>query len=314
MSAKAAAQVVEYALFRMVMGVLAVLPEGVALAVGAGAGWIAGSLLRIRRSDVDGNLARAFPERDAAWRGRVARASYAHLGREAVSTYRVSARGPREVVARTTMQGFEAFREAVARGRGVVLVTGHLGNWELGGAAFSCRGLPVDAVAKGMSNRRFGAFLDARRRGLGVRLVELGDARREALRSLRDGRVLGLIADQDAREQGVFVPFLGSLAATFRGPALFALRAGAPIFLGVSLREPGTPARYRVVVEEIPFTPSGDMERDVLALTGAHAAALERAILQAPEQYLWQHRRWKTRPPEQRSGGPVSLVGGPRHP
>lgn len=290
----------EYGLFRLVTGLLSALPERTALALGALAGWLGGSVLRLRRADVDRHLAQAFPGRDAAWRRRVARASYAHLGREAVSTFRVTARGPSEVVARTTMVGFEAFQAAVAEGRGVVLVTGHIGNWELGGAAFSARGLPVDAVAKGMANPLFGAFLEASRRRVRVRLVELPEAPREALRSLREGHVLGLIADQDAREQGIFVPFLGRDASTFGGPALFALRAGAPIFLGVPLREPGVPARYRVTVERIAVVPTGDLEEDVRALTRAHTAALERAVLEAPEQYFWQHRRWKTRPPGER--------------
>jgi KDO2-lipid IV(A) lauroyltransferase len=158
----------------------------------------------------------------------------------------------------------------------------------------------VDAVAKGMANPLFGADLAASRRRVGVRLVELSEAPREALRSLRRGHVLGLIADQNAREQGVFVPFLGRDAATFRGPALFALRTGAPIFLGIPLREPGVPARYRVTVERITAPATGDLEEDVRVLTAAHTAALERAVRQAPEQYFWQHRRWKTQPP----GGP----------
>jgi KDO2-lipid IV(A) lauroyltransferase len=287
----------EHALFRVVTAVLGALPERIALALGAALGWLGGSVLRVRRADVDLHLARSFPERSAAWRRRVARASYAHLGREAVSTFRVTSRGPEEVVARTTMVGFEAFQAAVAEGRGVILLTGHLGNWEIGGAAFSARGLPVDAVAKRMANRLFDADLEASRRRVGVRLLDLPDAPREALHSLRSGHVLGLIADQNAREHGIFVPFFGREASTFRGPALFALRAGAPIFLGVSYREPGVPARYRVVMERIGITPSGDLERDVRALTEAHTAALERAIRRAPEQYFWQHLRWKTRPP-----------------
>jgi KDO2-lipid IV(A) lauroyltransferase len=289
--------VLEYGLFRLVTALVSALPERAALGLGALVGWLGGSVLRLRRADVDRHLAQAFPERDRAWRRRVARASYAHLGREAVSTLRVTSKGPQEVVARTTIVGFEAFRAAVEQGRGVILVTGHIGNWELGGAAFSARGLAVDAVAKGMANPLFGADLESSRRRVGVGLVDLTGAPREALRSLRRGHVLGLIADQNAREQGIFVPFLGRAASTFRGPALFALRTGAPIFLGVSLREPGVPARYRVTVERIAAARTGDLEEDVRVLTAAHTAALERAVRAAPEQYFWQHRRWKTRPP-----------------
>jgi len=302
MSGKRLRHALEFGLFRLFTTVVVTLPERAALALGAGLGRLGGSVLRIRRSDVDRHLEMAFPEMGGAWRRRVARSSYVHLAREAVSTFRVCARGPEEVVARTTMVGFDAFQAALAEGKGIILLTGHLGNWEIGGAAFSARGLPVDAVAKGMANRRFEADLAALRRRVGVRLVGLGEATREGLRSLRSGHVLGLIADQDAREQGIFVPFFGREASTFRGPALFALRAGAPIFLGISLREPGLPARYRVRVERIAVTPCGDLEADVRALTAAHAAALERAIREAPEQYFWQHRRWKTRPPGEGDG------------
>ena len=147
MSARRLGHALEYGLFRVVTALVSALPEGAALRLGAFLGWVGGSALRIRRADVDRHLALAFPDRDAAWRRRVARASYAHLGREAVSTFRVTSRGPAEVVARTTMVGLEAFQGALAAGRGVILVTGHLGNWELGGAAFSARGLQVDAVA-----------------------------------------------------------------------------------------------------------------------------------------------------------------------
>lgn len=302
MSGRRVRHALEFGLFRLFMAVGVGMPERWAFALGAALGWVGGSVLRIRRADVDRNLELAFPEEGPVRRRRMARASYAHLGREAVSTLRVSSRGPEEVVARTVMVGFDAFRSALAEGKGVILLTGHLGNWEVGGAAFSARGLPVDAVAKGMANPRFEAVLSALRSRVGVRLIDLADATHEGLRSLREGHVLGLIADQNARDQGIFVPFFGTEAATFRGPALLALRSGAPIFLGVSLREPGLPARYRVTIRRIVFAPSGDLETDVRALTATHTAALERAIRAAPEQYLWQHRRWKTRPPGEGDG------------
>jgi KDO2-lipid IV(A) lauroyltransferase len=91
-------------------------------------------------------------------------------------------------------------------------------------------------------------------------------------------------------------------AATFRGPALFALRTGAPLFLGVALRRSRHPQRYRIVLEEVRVEPSGDLERDVERLTAAHADALARWVRAAPEQYFWQHRRWKTRPAQEGEG------------
>ena len=266
-------------------------------------GWVTGVVFRIRRRDVDRHLEIAFPECTSAWRRRTARACYAHFGRESVAIFRLAYVESPELVARTAVSGLEELRAALDEGRGVVLVTGHLGNWEIGGAALSARGLPVDAVAKGMANRRFGDDLTEARERLGMRVIDMAVAPRAVLKSLRGGRIAALVADQNAREHGVFVPFFGRSASTARGPALFALRSGAPVVLGVCLREAGWPQRYRVALRRIQVTPTGDLGNDVLRLTREHTSALETAVREAPEQYFWLHKRWKTAPPEE----PLSL-------
>jgi len=296
----------EYALFRAATAVLLGLPEGVALRAGAALGWFAGTVLRIRRGVVSRNLRRAFPDRGASWRRRVARASYAHLGREAVAMLRMAGLDREGVMARTDVEGLEAFRAALAEGRGLVLVTGHLGSWEVGGAALSAREIPVVAVAKPMANRRFDADLIATRERLGMEVVDTGAAPKRVLRALQEGRVVALVADQNAGANGLFVPFFGEVASTHRGPALFAVRSGAPVFVGTCVALPGGRHRYRVVLERVHAPDTGDAERDVLRLTEAHTALLEEAVRRAPEQYFWQHKRWKTRPtPEPASAAPV---------
>jgi KDO2-lipid IV(A) lauroyltransferase len=296
----------EYALFRAASAVLLGLPEGVALRAGAALGWFAGAVLRIRRGVVDGNLRRAFPDRPASWRGRVARASYVHLGREAVAMLRMAGLDREGVVARTDVEGLDAVRATLAEGRGLVVVTGHLGSWEVGGAALSARGVPVVAVAKPMANRRFDADLIATRERLGMEVVDTGAAPKRVLRALAQGRVVALVADQNAGANGLFVPFFGEVASTHRGPALFAVRSGAPVFVGTCVALPGRRHRYRVVLERVPAPATGDAERDVRRLTEAHTALLEDAVRRVPQQYFWQHKRWKTRPaPEPAPGAPV---------
>lgn len=286
----------EYALFRVLAGVLRAVPEGVALRIGAAVGWFAGAVVGLRRRVVRDNLRRAFPDRAEAWRRRVARASWAHLGRETVATFRLADVTPEELLDRCDFTGIEAFEAALAEGRGVVLVSGHLGNWEVGGASLAARGLPVDAVAKGMANRRFEEDVTATRRRLGLRLVEMGRAPREVMRSLRAGRVAALVADQDMHRGGLFVPFFGEPASTAKGPAVFALRSGAPLFLGIPLRSRDDRRRFDMRLERIEYEPTGDLEEDVRRLTALHTRALEAAVREAPEQYFWQHKRWKTRP------------------
>jgi KDO2-lipid IV(A) lauroyltransferase len=254
-------------------------------------------MLRVRRRAVDENLARAFPEAPNSWRARVARASYAHLGREAVMLFRIGRWSAERLGDRVVFRsGLDELRAALGDGTGALLLTGHLGNWEVGGAAVAARGLPVDAVYKRMVNTGFELELLAERERLGLRMVETSAAPKRVLGALRAGRVVGMVADQNVAGSGVFVPFFGTLASTARGPAVFALRTGAPVFGGVAIRRPGWRSRYDVAIRRLPFVATGDLEADTHALLGAFARMLEEEVRAVPEQYFWQHRRWKTRP------------------
>jgi len=275
------------------------LPERVAGQCGAVLGAFVGGVLRIRRRDVDRHLRQAFPDRPDGWRSRVARASYRHFGREAATTFRRGTWSPEALTARTSMVGFEEFRAAAAEPGGVLLLTAHLGNWEIGGAAIAARGLPLDVVGKGASNPLFQEGLFAARAELGMRVIEMANASREVLRTLGRGGVTALLWDQNAHRNGIFVPFFGRLASTARGPALFALRTAARVYFAVALREPDPEPRYTITFEHLPFQPSDDVEADVRALAAAYSAALESAVRAAPGQYFWQHRRWKSRPREE---------------
>src|SRR5690606_5596790 len=139
--------------------------------------------------------------------------------------------------------------------------------------AVAARGLPIDVVAKGMANRRFQDELFAVRERLGMRVVEMRDAPRAVLRSLRRGRVAAIVGDQNAHRNAVFVPFFGRMAATARGPALFALRTEAPVFVGFAIREPGAIQRYRIVLEPLAFEATGHASRDVTRFTAAYMDA-----------------------------------------
>lgn len=286
----------EYLLFRAFALLGQTLPEGWALALGDWGGWLVGEVLGIRRGVVEDQLRQAFPGTDSRWRRGLRRACYRHLGREAVAALRLGRLGPEEIRRRTTVEGLEAFEAAVAVGRGVILVTGHLGNWEIGGAALAARGVPLEVVAQRLRNPLIQEELERNRRRLGMKVILRGDAPREVLRALRSGMVVGILGDQDARKGGIFVDFFGRPASTARGPALFCLRAGAPLFLGVALREGGVGQHYRVVLEPVPFSPSGEVEADIYRWTERYTRLLEEKIRRAPAQYFWLHRRWKTPP------------------
>lgn len=287
----------EFAVYRLLVGALNLAPERVALLLGEGFGWVAGIVFRIRWRVVDEHLCMAFPEKDRRWRHALIRKSFRHVGREAVSTFRLGGMDQEELRRRTEVVGYEEMKEVAAQGKGLIVTGGHIGNWEMGGAAIAARGIPIEAVAQRQRNPLFDADLEANRNRLGIKVIERKEAPKKVLRALRAGGTVGIVGDQNVRHGGVFVDFFGKPAATARGAALFALRTGAPVFLGMAIRLPGFPQRYKVTFEPIEFVPTGDMEQDVLLLTEAHTKHLEERIRRAPEQYFWQHRRWKTRPP-----------------
>jgi KDO2-lipid IV(A) lauroyltransferase len=290
----------EFWIFRALSWSVVRLPERVALTLGDVLGWILGVVLRVRRVDTDRHLRIAFHDRDSAWRRRVARSSYRHFAREAVTTIRFSSMGPDEILRRTRVVGFEALRDASDAGHGAVVISGHLGNWEVAAAAMAARGVPMDVAAHLQKNPLFYTYMVRLRARLGLTVITKNEAFRKVPEALAAGRVVALIADQNIRQRGVFVDFFGRAAATAKGPALFALRTGAPVFLGVAVREAGFPSRYRVTIEPIPVIEGrlgANAATDaVRRFTQQHVSRLEARIRETPAQYFWQHRRWKTRP------------------
>jgi KDO2-lipid IV(A) lauroyltransferase len=273
------------------------LPEGAAERVGAAAGAAVYSPLGIRKKVVLDNLRLAFPEQPEEWIDSVARAAFRHLGREAVAMMRLPTLGAAGIRERTFPAEWDEFEAALERGRGVILATGHFGNWEIAAAAVAARGVPMAAVVRRQGNGLFDARLDALRRSLGVETISQRDAPRAVPRWLRKGGVVGLVADQDARGSGVFVPFFGRAASTHRGPALFALRLGAPLFACSAVRLPGEEPRYHLSSVPVEVERTGELDADVERLTAEFTARLEAAVRAHPEQYFWFHRRWKSAPP-----------------
>lgn len=289
---------IEYAAFRTALGALRILPSRAAEAVGAGVASLGYRPFGFRADDVEQNLERAFPEQDDAWRRDIAAQAYAHIGREMIAMMRLSRMSREELIARTDIIDFENIaRRYHESGRGAVVIGGHFGNWEVGAAMMAARGFPIAMVAQRQSNPLFDRHLVEARRRLGIDVIERGRAPKLALRALRDRRVVVFGADQNASRGGIFVPFFGHLAATHRGPALMAVRTRALVFLATPLRiENGM---WRMGLEQIEYDATGELDDVVHRLTVAFTARLEAAIRRNPGQYLWHHRRWKTRPPQE---------------
>lgn len=286
---------VEYSLARALEGAITHLPAGASDPVGSAIGGLVRRPFGIRRRVVEENLRRAFPEADGAWIEETTRRAYAHLGREVFAMVRLSRLSPAEVIALTDVPSWPEVEDALAEGKGALLVTGHYGNWEVAAAAVAARGVPISAVVKPQRNRLVNAMVERARARLGIGTITMRKAPREVPRVLARGGVVGIVADQDARSKGIWVPFFGVPASTFRGPAQFALRYEAAVFASIARRLPD--GRYRVEGTRLPLVRTVDRDQDERRLTAALAAHLEAEIRQDPGQYFWFHKRWKTPPP-----------------
>ncbi|MQA88648.1 MAG: hypothetical protein GEU90_00230 [Gemmatimonas sp.] len=290
---------VEYALARAVEGTLSGLSTRAATRAGELLGRLVRSPLGIRRAVVEENLRRAFPEAEDVWIDRTTRAAYRHLGREVVAMIRFSTLDRDGVNATVEIDDvlWQAVTDALTEGRGAIFATGHYGNWEMAAAAVAARGLPIEAIVKRQTNPLVNARIEMARRDLGVETVDMGEAAARVPRALRSGKTVGIVADQDARHSGVWVPFFGIPASTHRGPAIFALRLGAPLFSAVTRRLPD--GRYFLTGRRLDVRRMGSLEEDVERVTTELAQHLEEEIRLDPTQYFWFHKRWKTPPPEE---------------
>lgn len=286
----------EYYALRSVIGTLHALPWNAACGFGAGLGTLGYRPLGIRKRVVERQIAAAFPELSGPDVQSLARRAYAHLGRSSIETALLPSIGQRGVLAMVeSVEGFEMVEEAMALGKGAVLVTGHLGNWELAGAYVAARGVPMDVIVRTQANPLFDAYINKTRGSLGMTVVRDHEAARSTPRSLREGRAVAFVSDQGVMGlASTFVPFFGRPAKTPRGAAVFAMKYDTPTFFVTALRQPS--GKYRVSVERVPIIRTGDREADIDAIVTSYTAILERWVRAAPEQYFWHHRRWRRQP------------------
>ena len=179
----------------------------------------------------------------------------------------------------------------LAEGKGAVVISGHIGNWELIGQAIAIAGYPIATIAKPLYDPRVTRWLKKWRTTRGLQIVwrDEGNAGKTILSVLRRNRLMAFLIDQNTKTAGDFVPFFGRPAFTPTTPAAIALRTGAPIIFCWHHRRA---KRHKMSFERIAYTPTGERKQDILNLTAMLNERLEHAIRQAPEQWVWIHARW----------------------
>lgn len=287
----------EYAPVWLLVQGLGLLPRPLARAAGIALGRLVYRLHgRLRRVGMR-NLDLAFPEKGAAERRRILRALFDGLGRQ-LAEFCLFPRYTRENVERVAVyHGLENYEAARQRGKGVILLTAHLGGWEVGSFVHSLNGHPLHVVVRALDNPHLNALVDRYRCLHGNTTFEKQDFVRGLLGALKAGETVGILMDQNITPpQGVFVDFFGKPACTASGVARVALRTGAAVVPAFTLWD-AAQRKYRVHFDPaLELVRSGDEEADAVANTAAFTRVIESYARQYPEQWLWVHRRWKTRP------------------
>lgn len=278
------------------------LPLRLAQRLGALLGAAFSRILPVRRRVALENLRFAFPEMKEQERERIAAGAFRNYGITMVELLWFPRLTPERIAMLIQPIHLERLSDAAARGHGVILLSGHLGNWELGalGMGFLSR-IPFTIIVQTQNNRLVDRLINRHRCMFGNKVVPMGPSVREIIRTLQQGGVVGIAPDQSGPEEGVFVEFFGRSVATHQGPAAFALRVGAPLILGITERQ--VDGTYTVKLEEVSMSDLTEAtEENIKELTQRHTSLLELHIRRRPDHWLWMHRRWKHLAPEPQSG------------
>ena len=272
------------------------LPLSWAAGCGRGLGWL-WHLLDSRHSRACRERSGEMLGLDAPAADALARGMYRHLGTMIAEFCRQGFINRDNLASAFDFNGMdEAAFSLLKSGKGIIFATGHIGNWEACGYCSKLRGFVEGAVARPLDNPLLNQWVNRQRGQGGQQIWEKRGALRSALRTLKDGQAFGILVDQDGGKDGVFAPFMGKLASTMPAPAILAMRTGAPILVAACHRV--SPMRFRMSWRE-PFyaDPSAADERaETVRLLTRMNGDLSSIISERPEQWLWLHRRWKTRP------------------
>jgi KDO2-lipid IV(A) lauroyltransferase len=287
----------EYAPVWLILKTLGALPRRVARGFAASVTSLLFALQPKLRKTAEFNLRLAFPDWTDAQRKDVTRKMVQNLGWMAAEFARLPRLTKENIENVVILEGHENFLEGQRRGKGVLYLTGHIGAWELSSFAHALYGYPLHYMARPLDNKRLDALVNQYRCASGNLPIFKNESARVMLKILKDSGTVGILADQNTLPaEGEFVDFFGKLACTTTGLARVALHTGAAVVPGYAYWDE-TIQKYRLRFEPpVELIQTGDTERDVLENTQRFAKVIEEIIRKHPDQWVWVHKRWKTRP------------------
>lgn len=250
-------------------------------------------IVPIRKKTVKENLLKAFPQYSKSKLNKIAFGSYVSFCITFVEILYLPSLTKTELESLVINTGIPLLKEKYIEGKGLIFLGAHFGNWEYSALSVSIQlDIPITVIVKSQRNTLVTNWLDSMRVKWGNKIVPLGISIRQVYKELKEKKIVGMVADQRGPSDGIRINFMGRKASVFAGPALLALKTGAPIMFGVTIRQPDF--SYEIAVEVISTEDLPDEEElKVIELSQRHASVLEKYIKQFPEQWLWMHKRWK---------------------
>ncbi len=285
---------------RQLEKVFARMPRANAMRWGAGLGRLLGSVLRLRRREVVRTIARCFPDRSAAEIRAIADGMYRNFGLLLVEVLRFGPADRGRLRELVDLEGENCLPRVLAQGRGALVLTAHIGNFELLCTMAPLFGVPLTVITKNIKPAALNRHWEQARRRLGVKTLPPRNSYRACRQVLKNNEVLGFVLDQNMkRKHGIFVEFFGRPACTSPGLAFLSARSQAPVVPVFMLRQPD--GRHRVKLFP-PLPPPADCGAETIrAATQNYTRVIEEVIRSYPEQWTWLHRRWRTQPPEEQA-------------
>ncbi len=273
---------------------------------GRALGWLLRYLSPRHYRIVIKNLRLAFgTEKSEEELHRIARACYRHMGKSLMEFIRLPGMSREYLLHITRVQGVEHIQAALERGKGVILLTAHLGNWELVGGRLALEGFPVNVIARAQRDTTLTDYISRTRESIGLRVYHRENSVKACLLALRNNEIVAMLLDQNAGDDGVFVDFFGHQASSAAGAAVFALRTDAAVLPAFAVRRPDD-THAMIVDPPVPLVRTDDQKQDIVTNTARYQKIIEEKVRAYPEQWFWLHKRWKSRPPEEREGGAVN--------
>jgi KDO2-lipid IV(A) lauroyltransferase len=290
---------VEYGAFKVFLFFFAAPPRSWCLRFGRALGTLVYRLDRHHRNIALANLRQAFgQEKSPAELRAIALDSFRRFGETVADIFKLFHWSPSDIDEIVDVEGQENLKSAVAGGRGVLVFSAHIGNWEIGSSVISKAGT-FSVIARALDNRRLDRALLRFREGMGAQVIYKQQAAKKVLQAIRNREIVAILVDQNVlRKEAVFVDFFGRPAGTTPALGAFHLRTGAPLLPVFCL--PAAGGRYRLrILPPVAFVPGEDVGADVLKITGICTKIIETEIREDPASWLWVHDRWRSRPKDE---------------